>query len=123
MRLAGIVLQPLGQAEVGDLRGAVARHQDVGRLEVAVDDSHRVGRAHRPGQQIDEPGRLFGRLRDAVDFAGQAAAVDVFQRKVGPTALFSDLINLHDVRVLDARDRLGLGAEAAQFLLAGVSAA
>ena len=37
-------LQPLGQAEVGDLGDAVAVEQDVGRLEVAMDDAGLVRR-------------------------------------------------------------------------------
>ncbi len=33
-----VALQPSGQAEIGDLGRAVGGEQDVGRLEVAVDD-------------------------------------------------------------------------------------
>ena len=40
---ARVRLDPLGQAEVGDVRLAVGVEQDVGRLEVAVQDAALVG--------------------------------------------------------------------------------
>ena len=41
--VAVVRVDPLGQAEVGDLGRAVRGEQDVGRLQVAVDDAGLVG--------------------------------------------------------------------------------
>src|SRR5206468_4058684 len=41
-----VVVQLLGQAEVGDHRQAVGGQQHVGRLQVAVDDAAGVGVVH-----------------------------------------------------------------------------
>ncbi len=49
------------QAEVGDLGRAVGGQEDVGWLEVAVDDPGLVGRLHRRGQGGQELGGLAGR--------------------------------------------------------------
>ena len=46
--LARIPLELLRQTEVSDLRHAVGRQQDVGRLQVAVEDAVGVGEMHRP---------------------------------------------------------------------------
>jgi hypothetical protein len=47
---AGAVVLAAREPEVADLRGAVGGEQDVGRLQVAVDDAAGVGRLDGPGQ-------------------------------------------------------------------------
>ena len=79
-----------------------------------------VGDMHGSGQRFDHLGRLLGRQRRAVQFVGQAAAGAELQREVGMAFVLADLVNLHDVRVLQPGDRLTLGAEAGQFLGPGV---
>ncbi len=59
VRLALVHLQPLGQAEVGDLGDAVGGEEDIGRLEVAMDDAGPVGRVHRHDQRDHPLGRLL----------------------------------------------------------------
>ena len=59
-------LDALGQAEVGDVRLALGVEQDVGRLEVAVQDAALVGVVDRPGhrrQQPRPPARVPGQTR------------------------------------------------------------
>ena len=46
----GVAVEPLGQAEVGDVRLVVGVEQDVGRLEVAVQDAVVVGVVDWPGR-------------------------------------------------------------------------
>ena len=60
--------QPLGQAEVGHVRLAGAVEQDVGRLEVAVEDAALVGVVHGAGdgrQQLGRGPRIIGEPRQA----------------------------------------------------------
>ena len=40
---------------------SITRQQDIGRLEVAVDDALLVGMMHGAGQRLDQPGRVRGR--------------------------------------------------------------
>ena len=49
------------------------------------------------------------------ELLGQAAAVDELQREERQALVLADLVDLHDVRVLQPGDRLGLGAEAGQL--------
>jgi hypothetical protein len=77
-----------------------------------VDDALLVRRLHRPGQRLDQPGRRPRRQRRAAQLAVEAAALDQLQREVGQPLVLADLVDLHDVRVLQAGHRLGLAAEA-----------
>ena len=52
-----------GQAEVGDQRLARVVEQDVGRLQVAVDDAALVGVMHGAGDLLDQRGRRRRRRR------------------------------------------------------------
>ena len=52
---AAAILDPLGQPEVGDVRPALLVEQDVGRLEVAVQDAALVGVVHGRGDLGHQP--------------------------------------------------------------------
>ncbi len=113
-RLGRVGLQPLDQPEVGDLGRPVAREQDVGRLDVAVDDPAAVGHVHGPGQRLDDPGRVLDGLRLGGDPLRQAAPIEELQREIGQAVVLADLEDLDDVRVVDGGDGAGLGLEAGQ---------
>ena len=66
--------QQLRHAEVADLGPAVAGQQDVGRLQVAVDDALLVGVVDGAGQRLEPGGGLPRRQRPAGQALGQAAA-------------------------------------------------
>ncbi len=81
-----------------------------------------MGAVHGLGEQTNEPSGLARWLRYAVALTGQAAAVDELQREVRPTVAVADLVDLHNVGVLQAGDGLALGAKASPFRGAGVGA-
>jgi hypothetical protein len=87
-----------------------------------VDDAGLVGGVHGPGQRLAELGGLAGWQRGAGELPVQAAAGHELQGEVRPAVGLADLVDLHDVGVLKAGDGLGLGAEAGQFVGAGVGA-
>ncbi len=120
-RLANVV-ELLGQTEVGDFGRAVLRQQDVGRLQVAVNDAFVVRCLHGAGQRLQQACGLPCRQRGAVELPVQAAAGTELQGEEGPAVVLADLVDLDDVRVLEAGDGLGLGAETCQLRLAGVAA-
>ena len=49
----------VGHAQIGELHGALASEQDVGRLDVAVDDAARVNRIQGGGDSFENPQRLI----------------------------------------------------------------
>ena len=110
------LVELLGQAEVGDLGRAVRGQQHVGRLQVAVDDALLVGRLHGPGQRLDQAGRL-ARAAAACRRAcwSRLPPAQNSSEKKGKPVVLADLVDLHDVGVLQAGDRLGLGPEAGQL--------
>ncbi len=118
--LLGVPLHLLGQAEVGDLGLAVERQQDVGRLQVAVDDAPRVCLGHRATKRHHHRRRRSRRLRLAADGLGEAAPGDEFQGEVRQPLVVAVLVNLDDTRVLDLGDGAGLDVEPSDLVARGV---
>ena len=110
VRLAGLV-EALGQAKVGDLGGPIGREQHVGRLQVAMDHLGLMRRVHGAGQ--DSTSSAAARPSGVpVQLAVEAAAGAKLQGEEGRALVLADLVDLHDVGVLQAGDGLGLDAEA-----------
>src|SRR5262245_22587617 len=72
-------------------------------------------------QSLDERCRGAGGPRDAGDLVPQMPAGSEFQGKVGPALVLAYLVDLDELRVLQARDRFGFTAKPGQLLGAGVS--
>src|SRR5262249_25285285 len=99
--------------------GGGPRQQHVRRLQVPVDHAALVGVLHRPRQRLDQLGRLARRRRAGGKAVVQAAALHVGHREVRRPLVLADLVDRHDVRVVQLRRRLGLAAEALPLRLAG----
>ena len=116
-------LDPLGQAEVGDQRDPALRRlarprgqQDVRRLEVAVEDAPLMGIMDRAGDGRHQ-GRGGARVRGvSPDVRRQAPAVDELHAEVMVPFVLADLVDGHDVRVIEVRRGLRLQAEPLQVV-------
>ena len=101
-RLGGNVA---GDAEVGDvgvLGTGLAAEQDVGRLDVAVDEASGVDRVEPVADLGDQGGRLLGaEPADLRQPPAQIGAADVAHRDPGDPALFARGVDRDDVRMLD----------------------
>ena len=106
-------VDPLGQAEIGDLGHAIRGEQDVARLEVAVDDAGLVGQLDGSGERRQQLGREPAGLRGTGQAVVQAAAFEQLQGHVRQAVDFADVVNLKDVGVAEPGDRLGLYRETA----------
>lgn len=113
-----------GDPEVGQLHHAVARDEDVGRGDVAVDQAERaivavargVGVGERGADRLDDeqggrdPEGVAATLQVASEL-GQRDAVDVLHHQVGRVVVDADVEELHDVAVSEALHDLGLGEQ------------
>jgi hypothetical protein len=119
LRQLAVAADPPGQPEVADVGLAVVIDQDVGRLEVAVEDAALMRVVHRLGGLGHQPCR-GARVGGVV---GQplleARPADELHGEVAPPVVLADLEDRHDVRVVQQRDRLGLVLEPSQFVIAG----
>ena len=115
-----LVVDALGQPEIRDLRRAVGREQDVPRFQIAMDHPPQMGVVHGPRQRLDQLGRFARRRTLLLQLVGERAAVAELQGKVRLAAHLADLMQLHDVRVLQARHGFRLDLEAQPFGGAGV---
>ena len=116
--------EALGQSEIGDLGHAVRREQDVGRFQIAVNDTAQVGGVHRPGEQLEHRRRGPIPERSLPHLLGQGAAFEELQDEIRQhrpdrRLPLTDLVDLNDVRMLKGRDGIGLLAEAAQVVRGG----
>ena len=96
------------------------RQQNVGRLEIAMDDVRLMGDVHGPGQAAHHLGRVAGRQRPTVQLLRQAAPLAIFEGKVGQTVVLADLVDLHDVRMMEPGHGLGLGQKTGAIAFIGV---
>ena len=119
---ARVLFEGLGQAEVGNLGLAGQGHEDVGGLEVAMDDPESVGLGGGAGQVLQEPRGGPGGPGGPVEPGAEAPPLDVLELDVGPPVPVADGVDLNDVRVPEPGDRLGLGGEPGERVGAGVVA-
>ncbi len=113
---AGRARLQLGDAEVEDLHRLLvplAGEEDVGRLEVAVDQPRQVGGAQAPGDLVDEA--LRGRQREAALVAEprlQLLALEQLHGDEGRVSVDAVVEDADEVRAVELRRGLGLTLEA-----------
>ena len=111
LRLVGVRVQQLRQAEVGHLRRSVRREQHVGRLDVAMDDAGVVCGLDRQGQRPHQRRRLARAERAVFHPPGQGAAVQQLHRDEWLAVFLAGVENLDDVGVPHAGDGLPFPTE------------
>jgi hypothetical protein len=107
--LSGGTADLLGEAEVGQIGLALFVEQDVGGLDVAVDEPFGVGGFERLRRLSTDRERLLGReLALAGDQRLQVLAFDVAHRQVELALLLACLVDGQDVRVAERGGELRL---------------
>ena len=106
-----IALQPPGQAEVHHVRLVLRVNQDVGGLQVAMQDAALMGVVDRLGDGLEITGRAPGRQRLVAHQPRQALPLDVVHHEEVPALVDAHLVDGDDVRMVQTRRRNGLGAE------------
>ena len=76
-----------------------------------MDDPFAMRLGDGPSQGLNQPGRIRGRSRRAVQCPIETAAGEVLQLEERQATRVADVVDLHDAGVPQARDRFGLGAE------------
>jgi hypothetical protein len=137
MRAAQITVlgHPFGQAEIRDFRRTEAVNEsilipslfarieeDVPGLEVTMDDTLSVSLAHGPGERCRQRGGRPRRLRLVVDALVESSSRNVFERQIGLPFEFANLMDSHDIRMMQPCDRLRLGTKSIELSSARASA-
>ena len=105
----------LSQAEVSHLGQVFLGEQNIGRLQVAVDDIQRMRMAHCPAQLLHQPCCELGILRLSFEAVVERSTLDKFQGHVGQPLVFPHIENTHDVGVLHQCHCPCLKAKAVEF--------
>ncbi len=117
------VRQHLRQTEVEHLGVTAPGHEDVGRLDVAMDDARSVRGVERVGNLDPKLDQLFERHRPVADPVFQRLAFEKLHRDEPLPAVLADLVNRADVRMVQRRrgarlahEAVGRGAIAGQLI-------
>lgn len=107
----GVVDEPC-DAEVADLQRTVGVQQEVGRLDVPVDNVLPVSRGE-PGRGLrSDKGHALGKQRAGTGEPGKAVALDQFHHQEQTVLVLAEVEDTDHVRVVEASGRLRLQAEA-----------
>jgi hypothetical protein len=85
-----------------------------------MDHAAGVSSMHGPRERLDEPGRRPRRLWRPLEVLSQTATRHELQDEIRPARGLADVVDLNNVRMLQASDHLGFGAETGQVLRADV---
>src|SRR5262245_32986287 len=85
--------------------------QHIRRLKITMHDAALMSEVDGTSEGRDELGGAVRGLRLAGEPFIQAAAIDVLQTEKGRAAVLADLMDLHDVRMRQASNRVGFGPE------------
>ena len=88
-----------------------------------MNHTRRVGRMNGAAQRLDGLRRVLRALRFAIEFVVEVATIDEFEREVRGTVVFADIVNLHDVRVVQLRDGFGFRTKPFEVRFADIRAA
>ncbi len=112
-------VEELGDAEVEQPYLAAFGQQDVGRLQIAVNDEVDMGVVHRLADLLEQGQALVETESPLVGGDGERSAVDILEGKVGDAGLVDATVEeLGDAAVGEAGERFALDPEAAPELAA-----
>ena len=107
----------LGQPEVEDLGVAPGRHEDVGRLDVAVHDALHVRGIEGVRQLRPEVEDALGAQGAPADARPQRLALEQLHHQEVAAVMLANVVNRADVRVVERRGGARLPAEPGDRLL------
>ena len=100
-----------GEIEVGELGNTVAVEQDVGRLELAMDDAGLMRCVQGVGERLHQLGCRALRLDRPIEAVGEAPAIEQLERDEEAAVGLAAVVDLDDIGVAEPGDRLGLHQE------------
>lgn len=101
-----------GQPHVENLDRTLPVQQQIGRLDVAVDDALGVGVGKATGGLNDHPQRLVDRQRSMLDDdVGQVSTVNVFHHQVVDAVLLVSIVGGDDIGMVESGSSLHLLVE------------
>ena len=109
-----------GHAEVDHFHDVIVPDHDVFRLDVAVNEPHLVGRRQRRADGDDDVERLDQAQRPVLQPLAETLAVDVLGGDEANRAVDTDVMDGHDVRVIDDRGVVRFEEQLLARLFAGV---
>ena len=101
------------------MRQAALVEQDIGRLQVAVQNPALVGMMDGLGDDGDQPGGRAGIGGELGEPLVEAASRDQLHAEEMPPSVLANLVNRHDVRMVELCDSLGLVLKSHQLGFGG----
>ena len=111
-------LEPLGQAEVGHVRPALASSRMFDGFRSRCRMPRWCAWCTARATVATSRAAAAGSARSPASRSARLGAVDQLHAEVVPAVVLADLVDRHDLRVVQVGDRLGLVAEPADFVVA-----
>ena len=119
----GAVVPPvqsaLGQTEIADVRLIVRIDEDIGRLQIAVQDALFVRVLHGAADGGEIAGRVARPQRTAREQSGQRLPLNQSHTEICLSLMLAGVVDGHDVRVYQMSGGLRFAAEARQIFRGG----
>ena len=87
-----------------------------------MDDARTMRRVHGGGKRLHQLGRRTPRLRGPFEPIGEASPFQQLEHHEGPAVVFTEVVDMDDIRMAKAGDGLGLDPEPRPDFGAGVLA-
>src|SRR5580704_1914840 len=107
------------ESKVGDFWDPLPCEQDVRWFQISMNDAMLMCHLNRFGERRRQSRRLTDRLRGTRQLLRQAASLNEFHREVGSALSVPNLVNLHDIRMVQASRGSRFAHEALEFLWPG----
>jgi len=118
-----VAIHPFGQAEIGDIGFAITVDQNVGRLQITMQNAALMSVVQGTSYLSHQAGCRSPIMPEKCQVLRERAAFYQLHGEVKKAIPFAHFINGNDVRVIEVSDRFCLGSEPCQRIRPGILAA
>src|SRR5438128_2836450 len=114
-----VEVKSLSEAEIADVRLSLRIEKDIPRLQIAMENAALVGMMDGAGHRGEQPRGAALIAAEALEVIGEAAAFEQLHAEEGGASEIADVVDRHDVGMIEIGRLFSLVAEALDLLRRG----